>query len=87
MRLKRITQGRLTAIVNHANGAYSVQLWEDRTEIHREVYNSQETAERRARDWCYPHQEDSQPEEMADQVVDSGEITAYANTVFGQTKY
>lgn len=79
MRLKRITQGKLTAIVSRANGAYSVQLWDDRTEIHREVYNSQELAERRARDWCYPHEENSEPEKMDEQIVDSGAIIAYAN--------
>ena len=87
MRISKKTKGTLTGIVNSANGAYTVQLWDARTQIHQEIYNSREAAEQRVDTWC-EGVEDGVPEpEMDDQVVDSREITAYANTVIGQTKY
>lgn len=88
MRISKKTKGTLTGIVNSANGAYTVQLWDARTQIHQEIYNSREAAEQRVDTWC-DGQEDGipQPEETDDQVVDSGAITAYANTVIGQTRY
>jgi len=92
MRISKKTKGTLTGIVNSANGAYTVQLWDARTQIHQEIYNSREAAEQRVDTWCEGvedgiPQEDNQPEEMDEHIVDSGSVTVYANTVIGQTKY